>query len=180
MKTLVIYDSVFGNTEKVAQAIGDALGAQVLRVTEVQPAQLTGLDALIVGSPTQKFQPLKPIKDFLNKIPAGKLNGVRVAAFDTRIALEDANSAILNFFVKLFGYAAEPMAARLVEKDGTPAMPPAGFFVNGKEGPLKDGELARSGLGAADTAMSHAGYFGNGLPYKRSGHGSRPLLIFVI
>ena len=82
----------------------------------MQPAQLTGLDALIVGSPTQKFQPLKPVKDFLKAIPAGQLDGVKVAAFDTRIALEDANSAILNFFVKLFGYAAEPMGNRLTKK----------------------------------------------------------------
>jgi len=50
-----------GNTEKVAQAMGAALGGEVRRVTEVTPEQLAGLDALIVGSPTQKFQPLKPI-----------------------------------------------------------------------------------------------------------------------
>ena len=144
MKARVVYDSAFGNTEKVAQAMAEALGCEANHVTEVTPEQLTGLDALIVGSPTQKFQPLKPIKDFLKEIPTGKLNGVRVAAFDTRIALEDTNSAILNVFVKLFGYAAEPIAAQLVKKGGTQAMSPAGFFVNGKEGPLKDGELERA------------------------------------
>lgn len=144
MKALVIYDSAYGNTEKVAQAMAEALGCEARRVTEVQPAQLTGLDALIVGSPTQKFQPLKPVKDFLKAIPAGKLNGVRVAAFDTRIALEDTNSAILNFFVKLFGYAAEPIGKRLTKKGGDLAMPPEGFYVEGTEGPLKDGELERA------------------------------------
>lgn len=144
MKALIVYDSAFGNTEKVAQAMGAALGCEVRRVTEVTPEQLTGLDALIVGSPTQKFQPLKPIKDFLKEIPAGKLNGVRVAAFDTRIALEDANSAILNFFVKLFGYAAEPIGKQLTKKGGESAMPPEGFYVAGTEGPLKDSELERA------------------------------------
>jgi flavodoxin len=28
MKALVVYDSVFGNTEQIAQAIGNALGSQ--------------------------------------------------------------------------------------------------------------------------------------------------------
>jgi len=144
MKALVIYDSAYGNTEKVAQAMAEALDYEARRVTEVQPAQLTGLDALIVGSPTQKFQPLKPVKDFLKAIPAGQLDGVKVAAFDTRIALEDANSAILNFFVKLFGYAAEPMGNRLTKKGGELAMPPEGFYVDGTEGPLKEGELERA------------------------------------
>ena len=144
MKALVVYDSAFGNTEKVAQAMAEALGCDARRVTEVQPAQLTGLDALIVGSPTQKFQPLKPVKDFLKDIPSGKLDGVKVAAFDTRIALEDANSAILNFFVKLFGYAAEPMGKWLTKQGGELAMSPAGFYVAGTEGPLKEGELERA------------------------------------
>ncbi len=144
MKALVVYDSAFGNTEKIAQAMAEALNCEARRVAEVQPAQLTGLDALIVGSPTQKFQPLKPVKDFLKDIPSGKLNGVRVAAFDTRISLQDANSAILNFFVKLFGYAAEPIGKRLTKKGGELAMPPEGFYVEGTEGPLKEGELERA------------------------------------
>ena len=44
MKALVIYESFFGNTEKVAQAIGDALGSsmevEVCKVSEVKPEQL--------------------------------------------------------------------------------------------------------------------------------------------
>jgi len=144
MKALVIYDSMYGNTEKVAQAMGTALGAQVLRVGDVKPEHLNGLTALIVGSPTQAFQPLKPIKAFLKTLPSGVLKGVRVAAFDTRADVQEVNSRILTLFVRLFGYAAEPIAARLVKKGGTQALPPAGFFVNGKEGPLKDGELERA------------------------------------
>ncbi|HNT77014.1 MAG TPA: hypothetical protein PKH77_18545 [Anaerolineae bacterium] len=144
MKALVVYDSVFGNTEKVAQAIGTALGAQTLRVGDVKPEHLTGLDTLIVGSPTQAFQPLKPVKTWLNAMPAGTLKGVKVAAFDTRMDVKEVNNAVLTVFAKIFGYAAEPIAARLVKKGGTQAMPPVGLFVNGKEGPLKDGELARA------------------------------------
>jgi flavodoxin len=52
-KTLVVYDSTYGNTEKIAQAIGEAIGGQILRVGEVNPADLKGFDLLIVGSPTR-------------------------------------------------------------------------------------------------------------------------------
>ncbi|MGC9522796.1 MAG: flavodoxin family protein [Anaerolineae bacterium] len=148
MKALVVYDSVFGNTEKVAQTIGEALAEygedEVRKVGSVQPAQLTGLDLLIVGSPTRAFSPTPDTKQFLSSIPAGSLQGVTVAAFDTRIAVEDTNSAILKFFVKIFGYAAKPIATRLERRGGELAVPPEGFIVEGTEGPMKEGELARA------------------------------------
>ncbi len=146
MKALVVYDSVFGNTEQVAQAMGAALGADVavVRVGEVAPERLAGLDALLVGSPTRAFSPTPAIKNWLKSLAPNSLRGIKVAAFDTRIALSDVNSRILPVFVKLFGYAAEPIGARLVKKGGTQAMPPEGFFVKGTEGPLKDGELERA------------------------------------
>ena len=92
-KTLVIYDSAFGNTEMVAQAMGEALASQteveVVRVTDVRPEQLEGLDLLFVGSPVQRFQALPAINTFLDSIPDQGLAGVKVAAFDTRILMED-------------------------------------------------------------------------------------------
>lgn len=144
MKTLVVYDSVFGNTKKVAQAIGDALGAQTLHVGDVKPEHLTGLDALVVGSPTRAFSPTPAAKKWLQSLASQSLNGIKVAAFDTRMNVQEINSGILTALTKVFGYAAEPMAARLVKKGGTQAMPAAGFFVEGSEGPLKDGELERA------------------------------------
>jgi flavodoxin len=148
MKTLIVYDSFFGNTEQVAQAIGKALGAQadvnVLRVGDVKPEHLTGLDLLIVGSPTRAFSPSPAIKEFLGHIPKQSLRGVTTAAFDTRVALSDVNSRVLPVFVRLFGYAAQPIADQLVRKGGTPRLPPEGFFVQGTEGPLKAGELERA------------------------------------
>jgi len=152
MKALVIYDSAFGNTEKVAQAMGEALGSQtdveVLRVTDVRPEQLRGLNVLIVGSPTQAFQPLPAIKDFLKSIPTQGLACVKVAAFDTRLSMDDIESPVgrfvLRFFVKLFGYAAKPIADRLTKKGGELMIPPEGFFVEDTEGPLKRGELERA------------------------------------
>jgi flavodoxin len=60
MKTLVIYDSVYGNTEKIAQAIAEELLAQgevtIRRVGEVSLEQLSRIDLLVVGSPTQPFE----------------------------------------------------------------------------------------------------------------------------
>ncbi len=144
MKALVVYDSVFGNTEKVAQHISEALDAQALRVGDVKPEHLTDLDALIVGSPTRAFSATPAIKTWLKSLASGSLRDVKVAAFDTRADVVQVDSRILTFFVKIFGYAAEPMASRLVKKGGTEAMPPAGFFVEDTEGPLREGELERA------------------------------------
>ena len=79
MQSLVIYDSMYGNTEKLAQAIGSGAGARVIRIGEVTQEHLVGLDALIVGSPTQIFQPSKAMKTFLNEMHRGALKGVKVA-----------------------------------------------------------------------------------------------------
>ncbi len=149
MNALIVYDSAYGNTEQIAQAIGRGLeaGAEVkaLQVTDVKPQHLTGLTLLVVGSPTQKFSPLPPITAFLKGIPANGLTGVRVAAFDTRMTPEEVERIrILAFFVRLFGYAAEPIAKRLQKKGGQPVAQPVGFFVGGTEGPLIDGELERA------------------------------------
>jgi len=144
MKALVVYDSFFGNTERVARAVADALGGEALRVGQVTPDRLAGLDLLVVGSPTRAFRPSPDIKNWLASLPADSLAGINVAAFDTRISVEETRSAVLSFFVKLFGYAAKPMADMLAKKGGRLAAAPEGFYVQDKEGPLKDGELERA------------------------------------
>jgi flavodoxin I len=150
MKALVIYDSVFGNTEQIAQAIGNALGSpedvEVLRVSNVKPEQLTGLKLLIVGSPTRGFRPTPAIKNLLKGISSHGLEGVKVAAFDTRFTVDEIESSvfILRILVNLFGYAAKPIADGLEKKGGELVIPPEGFFVEGTEGPLKEGDLERA------------------------------------
>src|SRR5512133_1950906 len=150
MKTLslVVYDSIFGNTEQIARAIGDSLGSpeevRVSRVSEVKSDDLAGLELLIVGSPTRSFRPTPAIVEFLKGIPAGRLQDVKVAAFDTRIAAGDISSPVLRTFVKIGGYAARPIADRLKKLGGDLIAPPEGFFVAGEKGPLKEGELARA------------------------------------
>jgi len=145
---MVVYDSVFGNTEKVAREIGKALetggNVQTLRVTEVKMDQLSGLELLVVGSPTRGFRPTEGITGFLKRLPEEPLKGLKVAAFDTRIALEDIKSPILRFLVKIGGYAAPSIHKRLEKAGGLPVVPPEGFAVKGTEGPMKQGELERA------------------------------------
>ena len=150
MKALLVYDSFFGNTERIAQSIGNALGPPedvgILRVGNVRPEQLAGLKLMIVGSPTRAFRPSPAVTNFLKSIPKNGLKGVKVAAFDTRMTEEEINSAvfILRILVNIFGYAARPISDRLVKKGGQLIVPPEGFFVHGTEGPLKEGELERA------------------------------------
>ena len=149
MKTFVVYDSQFGNTEKITQAIGHALGThsdvEILRVGNAKPENLSGISFLIVGSPTQRFRPTTAITDFLKSIPKDALKGVKVAAFDTRLTEEEIEKVrILAFFVRIYGYAAKPISVRLKKKGGELIIPPEGFYVEGMEGPLVDGELERA------------------------------------
>lgn len=149
MKALVIYDSSFGNTERVAHAIGSALGSpmevSVLHVGQVAREHIQSIECLIVGSPTQRFRPTTGISSFLKDIPPRGLHGLQVAAFDTRLTLEDIErNRALAFFVRIFGYAARPIANQLRRKGGELVLPPQGFYVQGMEGPLVHGELERA------------------------------------
>jgi len=148
MKVLIVYDSIFGNTEKIALAISNSLGSkenvETFQVSAIKSEQLVELSLLIVGSPTRAFRPTKAITNFLKKISSNGLKGVKVAAFDTRISPADVNSRFLNILVKLFGYAAKPIADKLEKKGGELIISPEGFYVKGTEGPLKDGELERA------------------------------------
>lgn len=148
MNVLIIYDSVFGNTEQIARSIGNSLSSEenveTFRVSDIKSEQLIGLKLLIVGSPTRAFKPTKEIIKFLNKIPSNSLKGIKVAAFDTRISNTDINSRILKILMKLFGYAAKPISDKLKKSGGDLIIPPEGFYVKDSEGPLKDGEIERA------------------------------------
>ncbi|PKO19075.1 MAG: nitric oxide synthase [Chloroflexi bacterium HGW-Chloroflexi-10] len=145
---VVVYDSVFGNTEKVAQALGSALklagSVEVLKVAAVNESHLRNLALLIVGSPTRSFQPTPAVKEFLKKIAKDQLKDVLVAAFDTRIALEDIKGKVFRLLVNTGGYAAPVMLKELKKKGGAPAVVPQGFYVTGEQGPLKENELERA------------------------------------
>lgn len=156
MNGLILYDSMYGNTENIAQAIGGTFGPQddiaMLRVGDVKPDHFTGLNLLIVGSPTQRFRPTIAISNLLKGIPQNSLKGVKVAAFDTRLTWSEiSKTPVLAFFVKLSGdnaYAARSMTNSLKKKGGELIVPPEGFFVEGMKGPLIQGELERAAVWA--------------------------------
>jgi flavodoxin len=134
MKALVIYDSYFGNTKKIAEAIAGELEPEtaVVAVTDFKPADLNGVELLIVGSPILGFRPSVKIEAFLNGLGKDQLSGVKAAAFDTRVRI---------FF---HGDAAAKIAAGL-EKAGARIIAKAtGFVVEGKQGPLAEGELEKA------------------------------------
>ncbi len=141
---LIIYDSVFGNTEKIAVAMGVAIDAKVIKVSDITPAALDGLELLIVGSPTRAFNATPAVSGWIKKLDKDSLNGIMVAAFDTRLSLKLVKSRVLNFMVKIFGYAAKPMLAGLIKKGGKAAAEPEGFYVADSEGPLLENELERA------------------------------------
>ena len=62
LKASIIYDSVYGNTDKIAKAIGGAITGEVkvLRVIELNPSELETINLFIVGSPTQGGRPSPP------------------------------------------------------------------------------------------------------------------------
>ena len=151
MKILVVYDSYFGNTEKIAQIIGKVLGVEVpvIRSDEVIIESLSEMNLLVVGAPTRAFRPSDAIRDFLKKIPSGALKSVKVAAFDTRVDMEAVGNPILKVMVRFFGYAAKPIVNGLEKKGGLPVGDPTGFFVLDTEGPLLEGELERASVWAS-------------------------------
>lgn len=143
MKTLVLYDSVYGNTEKIASAIGNELNGTVVPVRNVTSEDLKKYDFVIVGSPVHGGHPTPNIHTLLHTLPNNWLSSVKVAAFDTRFALEDHGLGI-KILMKVLRYAADRIAKELKVKGGTLVIKPEGFIVNNKEGPLKEGEIHRA------------------------------------
>ncbi len=148
MNVLVLYDSEFGNTERLARAIGAALAAgstvDVIRASQASPEMLIEAEMLIVGAPTQGFRPTKPVTGLLEQLPPNALAGKKVAAFDTRIDTKAMSSPILGFMVDKGGYAAKHIARGLEKAGGSLIVAPEGFTVEDTQGPLKDGELERA------------------------------------
>ncbi|MDV8149895.1 flavodoxin family protein [Arthrobacter sp. B10-11] len=141
MKALVVYDSAYGNTRQVAEAIVDALGplqAEAVSVTEFEASALTEGDLLVVGSPINGWRPTPKITELLAALGDGRLNGVKAAAFDTRVRLF------------IHGDAARKMTESLKTGGAEIISKPMAFYVKGSEGPLRSGELDKAAAWAAD------------------------------
>ncbi len=139
MRAFIVYDSVYGNTEKIAKAIAEALGShgevRLLRAGDAEMPEFSPGDVLLAGCPTHAGRPTQTMQEFLDRIPEASLQGIKACAFDTRVSAR---------WVKILGFAAGRIASSLKKKGANLATKPEGFFVTGKEGPLKDGELGRA------------------------------------
>jgi flavodoxin len=143
MNAFVLYDSKFGNTEKVARAIGAALEVDAaVQIQSIKTGMILppDLDLLIVGSPTHAHGIPPELKMFLDDLPAGALSGARAAAFDTRYRMP----------VLLTGSAADGIAKRLRRKGAQIVRAPESFFIEHSEGPLVKGEIERATAWAHD------------------------------
>jgi flavodoxin len=139
MGTLVVYDSVYGNTEIVARAIAEALPGEVrvLRAGQVQAEDWETADLLIIGSPTHGALPTEAVQGLLGRIGAPTRESARAATFDTRLTWK--------FLERWGGFAAPKMADTLRKTGWTLVGEPGGFFVKGlKKGPLRRGEADRA------------------------------------
>src|SRR5215207_10623152 len=138
MNALVLYDSQYGDTERIAQAIADTLAefgeARAVRLDPSQPVDLQGVDVFIVGCPTQGWRPTPAVQSFLEEVSSEELRSLAVACFDTRFRLPRL----------MTGSAARVMARTLQEKGVSLLLQPESFFVKGTQGPLRDGELDRA------------------------------------
>jgi len=141
MKALVVYDSAYGNTTQVAEAIVASLGplqAQAVPVADFKATELAEGDLLVVGSPINGWRPTPKITELLTTLGDGRLTGVKAAAFDTRV----------RFF--LHGDAAKKMTKSLTAGGAEVVSKPRAFYVRGSEGPLRSGELDKAATWAED------------------------------
>jgi flavodoxin len=144
-KVFVIYDSLYGNTEKTAKAISASLkNSKLLHIGNVNPEDLKKADLIVFGSPTQGGNATSDIRYFLS-LPELDLKGLKVAVFDTRLDERDMNF-ILRMMIGKLSFAAPKMAEALKNKGAVLVKKPKGFFVTGKVGPLKSGELQKAEL----------------------------------
>jgi flavodoxin len=136
-KVLVVYDSWFGNTLKIAKAIAGSLTGDV----NIQSAKrawgidLARIELLVVGSPTHGGVATPDMQDFLNSLSSDEMSGIVVAAFDTRVRYK---------WLSFIGFASKRIAKVLQNKGGVLLSEPVGFYVKDKKGPLMRGELMRA------------------------------------
>jgi flavorubredoxin len=131
-KALVVYDSVYGNTEKVAKALAAGLengGADVAvaKVETVRSNELGEFDLLCVGSPTHAWNASKPTKEFLERLKDLKgLTGKKAFAFDTKMKS------------RLAGNAGGKIEGKLKDAGFTIIKSSKSAIVKSREGPLEE------------------------------------------
>lgn len=130
-KALVIYYSVYGNTEKIARALAEGIRsagaeAEAAKIDDVEFSKLSTYDLLAVGSPTQAFGVARPMKGFLERLKGADLKGRKAFAFDTKMGS------------RLAGSAGKGMEKKLQGLGLTVVKPHVSAVVRGRDGPLAE------------------------------------------
>ncbi|HET8787046.1 MAG TPA: flavodoxin domain-containing protein [Candidatus Limnocylindrales bacterium] len=148
MEILVVFGSQYGNTQRIARAIAEALASEH-HVRVVPAAAATAergddVDLLLVGAPTQ-MRGLRLLADpFLAGLEERGFGRTAAAAFDTYV---DVGPQML---------ASTVIADRLAEAGCRLVAEPESFLVLGMEGPLADGEERRAGSWAMSVVAAIA------------------------
>jgi flavodoxin len=137
-KVIVVYESKYGNTKRVAETIVDGINeierieAVLKEPKHVEPTEVLDYDLILIGSPNHWGGPTRGIKKFIDKLGKIGLEGKPGAVFDT--CLE-----------KDFNKAVQKMEKRINEK--VPGMklmlPGLSIKVGGMKGPIVEGELPK-------------------------------------
>jgi len=140
VKGVVVYDTSFGNTEKVAETIAGTLkesGIEVdlFDVKDVKRLSGKDYDFLVLGSPTKLGTMSFAIRFFLGRVNGEEWVNKPFAAFDTELPDNLANKE---------WSAAEKIAEKLSEKRMKQLLPVLKAVVLGQKGPLKEGEVERT------------------------------------
>lgn len=158
MKTVVLYESLYGNTEAVARAIADGLGpageATLARFGDAQETAAEEADLLVLGGPTHGWGMTKPASRTRSNAE-GYAAGAREWLEGSRQAAGKMAAAFDTRFGKprwLTGSAALRIARRLKRGGYRLVLPPESFFVLHTEGPLRDGEVDRARAWGAELA----------------------------
>ena len=168
MKITVVYESMFGNTHQVAQAISDGIreahrnaDVQCVSVKDASPELIQSTELLIVGGPThirgmtsalsRKMGMKEKQNDEARGEPAHELDedaegpGVR-AWFKGLPTVKDGQAAAFDTRLEfsLAGGAARGIARRLRNHGYHLVRDPEGFVVEDAYGPLRAGEIDRA------------------------------------
>ena len=138
MRLVVAYDSTYGNTRRIAEAVAggwpEGPHDPPMPIRDLDARRLDSEVLLVVGAPTHGHGADPATWSALERIPAERFRELRVAVFDTRY---DRSRW-------LTGSAALDIERALVARGARAIAPAESFFVAGSEGPLEDGELERA------------------------------------
>jgi len=135
MKGLVVYDSVYGNTKMVADAIAEQIRAEgheavVQSAKDGMPKKLDA-DFAFVGSPTRMARMTGPAKKFVKKLSKSSWGSKPVCLFDTIMP------GVLEQKGRWSGTAAEKLHELAREKGLNAHSPVLHTTVTALKGPLE-------------------------------------------